>query len=121
MHDNIIIGTSSGGINYYKEGGVVISVKNRGSNLPELYELFQNYPNPFNSNTTIEFEIPQREKVLIEVFNLLGQRVNTLLDTEMERGRHKIDFNAGGLSSGVYFYTLRSGSFVETRKMLLIR
>ena len=85
------------------------------------YELYQNYPNPFNPVTIIQFEIPQKEKVLIEVFDLLGQRIKTLLNEEMEKGKHKINFNAFGLSSGIYFYRIRTKETTVTKKMVLLR
>lgn len=120
--DNLVLLTNvyGGGI-WILKNNLITSVMKNYSNQVNDFQLLQNYPNPFNPNTTIEFEIPQREKVKIEIFNVLGQRIATLLNAEMESGRHRINFNASGLSSGVYFYTLRSGSFVETRKMLLIR
>ncbi|MCH7770056.1 MAG: T9SS type A sorting domain-containing protein [Bacteroidetes bacterium] len=85
------------------------------------YELYQNYPNPFNPSTTIEFKIPQNEKVLIEVFDVLGQRVKVLLNEEMGKGKHKISFNAVGLSSGIYFYRIRTKETTVTKKMVLLR
>lgn len=85
------------------------------------YKLYQNYPNPFNPVTIIEFEIPQKEKVLIEVFDLLGQRIKILLNEEMEKGKHSINFNAFGLSSGIYFYRIRTKETTVTKKMVLLR
>lgn len=88
---------------------------------PSNYFLSQNYPNPFNPTTNIEFQIPRRELVTLRVFDLLGREVETLVNEVMEPGRYERVFNAEGLASGVYLYQLRSGSFVQTRKLLLLR
>ena len=85
------------------------------------FSLSQNYPNPFNPTTTITYEIPYREQVTLKVFNTLGQEVTTLVDEEKSQGRHKIEFDASGLSSGVYFYVLSTSDFVESKKMILMR
>jgi hypothetical protein len=83
--------------------------------------IFQNYPNPFNPITTIEFNIAQQGKVLIEVFDVLGQKIEVLLNETLERGKHKIIFNASGLSSGIYFYTINNGRSSITKKMVYLR
>ena len=92
--------------------------------IPQEYALKQNYPNPFNPGTTVEFSLPTDTKVVLRVFNLLGQEVATLVDGVLKAGRHQAVFNASGppeLASGVYFYTLQAGKFLLTRKMLLVR
>jgi hypothetical protein len=89
--------------------------------LPREYQLEQNYPNPMNPSTTINYTLPNRSHVTLTVFNTLGQSVSTLVNGEMEAGYHKVRFDASGLSSGVYFYRLRAGEFVETRTLLLIQ
>jgi photosystem II stability/assembly factor-like uncharacterized protein len=92
------------------------------------YKLEQNYPNPFNPTTAIGFGIPASPNpskggafMTLKVYDILGNEVKTLVNKEMEAGYHSIDFNASDLPSGVYFYQLRAGSFVETRKMILLR
>ncbi|HQI42065.1 MAG TPA: T9SS type A sorting domain-containing protein [Ignavibacteriaceae bacterium] len=85
------------------------------------FALFQNYPNPFNPTTTIRFALPVESRVKINIYNSLGQLVETLADKDMKSGYHEISFNASRLASGVYFYKLNSGNFVETRKMLLMK
>ncbi|GIK22812.1 MAG: hypothetical protein BroJett005_22260 [Ignavibacteriota bacterium] len=85
------------------------------------FALFQNYPNPFNPTTTIRFALPVESRVKINIYNSLGQLVETLADKDMKAGHHEINFNASRLASGVYFYKLTSGNFVETRKMLLMK
>ncbi len=88
----------------------------------DKYRLFQNYPNPFNPITTIEFSIAKREFVSVNVYDLLGSEVANLIKKELGQGTYSIEFSAsGGLSSGIYFYKIEAGSFVETKKMVLLR
>ena len=95
-----------------------ISVDN---NLVSSFELEQNYPNPFNPSTKIRFNIPMIEKVKIEVFNAVGNKVVTLLNELKEAGSHEIQLKAENWASGVYYYKISAGSFIQTKKMLLIR
>ena len=88
---------------------------------PTQYSLEQNYPNPFNPNTTIKFSIPRADNVKIKLFNLLGQEVETIIDETLEAGTHSINFNAQNINSGVYLYKIETGSYVQTRKMTLIK
>jgi glucuronoarabinoxylan endo-1,4-beta-xylanase len=88
---------------------------------PKRFSLAQNYPNPFNPTTTISFNLPSRVFVSIEVFDLLGREVATILSEEMNAGTHSRQWNAGTLASGVYFYRLQAGSFTETKRLILLR
>jgi methionine-rich copper-binding protein CopC len=97
-------------------------------NLPTEYALDQNYPNPFNPNTQIGLSLPSTGHVTLEVFNVLGQKVNTLLDREMAAGSHVVEWNGTSesgesVSSGVYFYRLTTDNrdFIETKKMMLLK
>jgi len=90
-------------------------------NQPVNYSLEQNYPNPFNPSTTIEFGIPQNGFVTLKIFNVLGKEVATLVNGQIEAGKHKVDFDATDLNSGVYFYRIESANFVETKKMILLK
>jgi len=85
------------------------------------YELSQNYPNPFNPTTTIEFSIPQSGVVNLVVYNILGEQVKTLINEERSAGKQSVQFNANNLASGIYFYKLQAGSFIETKKMILLK
>ena len=85
------------------------------------YNLLQNYPNPFNPTTKIKFKIPQSIKVKIEVFNLLGQSIVTLLNKKMPAGSHEIEFNAKNLPSNVYLYRIQTNEFQQVKKMILIK
>lgn len=88
---------------------------------PATYMLVQNYPNPFNPMTTIQFSIAQRSAVSLEVFNMLGQRVATLVNEERPAGSYSERFDGTRLASGVYLYRLKAGSFTTTQKMVLLR
>ncbi len=85
------------------------------------FSLNQNYPNPFNPSTKIKFGLPMSENVLVEVYNILGQKVVTLLNEEMTAGYHEIEFDGARLSSGVYFYKIKAGYFTDLKKMILLR
>ncbi|MCH8558186.1 MAG: T9SS type A sorting domain-containing protein [Balneolia bacterium] len=85
------------------------------------FTLEQNYPNPFNPTTTISFTLPEASPVTLEVFNMQGQRVATLLNTSMGAGLHNVSFDAASLSSGIYLYRLTAGSFSATNKMMLVK
>jgi hypothetical protein len=98
------------------------SVEQQQNNLyPDEYVLEQNYPNPFNPSTTIQFSLPKSGDVTLKIFNLLGEEVKTLVEEYREAGKHSVQFNASQLASGIYFYRLQAGSFVETKKMILLR
>lgn len=90
-------------------------------NMPAEFTLYQNYPNPFNPSTTINFALPVDGKVLLEVYNTIGEKVATLIDKEMNPGYHTIEFNADNLSSGVFIYRISAGNFIKSQKMLLLR
>jgi hypothetical protein len=89
--------------------------------VPVSFELYQNYPNPFNPSTKIAFALPKDARVKLEVFNVLGERVAVLKDEYMRAGVYTVEFNATGLSSGVYFYRLTADDFVATKKMVLMK
>jgi len=85
------------------------------------FALRQNYPNPFNPSTRIEFSVAKSTFAMVKVFNLLGEEVATLASQEFKPGHYTVDWNAGTAPSGIYFYRLTAGSFVDTKKMLLLR
>ena len=89
--------------------------------MPDEFALHQNYPNPFNPSTTICYALPNRSHVTLAVFNSLGQQVATLVEGEVEAGYHDVKLDASYLASGVYLYQLRAGTFVEVRKMILVK
>jgi len=100
---------------------IPVSVGSWGREIPSQPCLYQNYPNPFNPSTTIRYGVPERSHVTLTVFNTLGQQVATLVQGEQDAGYHEVQFIASSLSSGVYLYRMAAGSFVETRKLVLVR
>lgn len=97
----------------------VLSAENQ--NIPEGYALEQNYPNPFNPSTTINFKIAHASDVKLVVYNILGQKVATLLNSYLTAGTHAFQFNANNLSTGVYFYSIEAGDFRSHKKMILLK
>ena len=89
--------------------------------VPTKFELSQNYPNPFNPSTTIRFSLPKETQLKINIYNMLGELVETLAEGTYEAGYHKVTFNASSLPSGAYIYRIESVDFVQVRKMLLIK
>jgi len=87
----------------------------------ETYTLSQNYPNPFNPSTQIQFSIPKQTQVTLKIYNLIGQEVATLVNGVLDAGQHTVSFNASRLASGVYFYSIKAGSYTNTRSMMLLK
>jgi hypothetical protein len=88
---------------------------------PKESSLYQNYPNPFNPSTTIRYVVSDKSTVLLTVFNALGQQVALLQNGEQDAGFHEVQFDGSRLSSGVYFYRMTAGGFIQTRKLLLMK
>ena len=99
------------------------STEDFSKNLPINFSLSQNYPNPFNPATTIRYNIPTAIHVTLKVYDILGNAVQTLVNKEQQPGSYNVLFAAGSrrLASGVYFYRLQAGSFVNTKKMILLQ
>ncbi len=122
------VGVRPGSVYYYtieavnkdgrreKIGEISVSLE-----IPSKFALYQNYPNPFNPITTIEFDIPEKVRTELIIYDVLGKTVATLINEELEPGRYRINFNSGEIPSGVYFYTLKAGKFSQTRKMILTK
>jgi predicted esterase len=91
------------------------------SSLPEEYGLSQNYPNPFNPTTTIRYDLPAAQHVRLALFNALGQEIAMLLDEQQSRGHKEITFDGRNLPSGVYFYRIIAGPYMETKKLILLK
>lgn len=98
-----------------------VSVENISNEVPEKYSLSQNYPNPFNPATTIEFKISHSEFVKLNVYDMMGREVSSLVKQNMIPGSYKVKFDASKLTSGMYFYKLETSKFTETKKMVLIK
>jgi hypothetical protein len=89
--------------------------------VPAEFRLQQNHPNPFNPSTTIQFALPKQSKVVLKIYNLLGQEVATLVEKRLAAGQHEITFDASGLSSGIYVYRLAAGEFASVKRMTLVK
>jgi len=102
-------------------GNGILSGVDEPNNIPKKFCLYQNYPNPFNPSTKIRFDIPNKEFVNISVYDILGRKVEELINKEKPAGKYELNFDGGNLSSGVYFYKIKAGSFNKTNKFILLR
>ncbi len=100
---------------------VLVGVKEAPSVIPTVFALSQNYPNPFNPSTRIEFAVPKESRVRLEVYNMLGQKIATLVDEVRTAGNHAVQFDASGLASGLYFYKLSTNEVSFLKKMMLLK
>jgi flagellar hook assembly protein FlgD len=94
--------------------------------IPDVFALHQNYPNPFNPVTTIRFDVPQESHIRMDIYNILGQRVRTLVNSDMQAGYHTIRWNGTNdmgkpLSSGMYIYRIHSSEFTSVKKLVLMK
>ena len=97
------------------------SLEYTGNEIPEQFRLGQNYPNPFNPTTTIEFDLPAGSFVTLKIYSLQGKEVTTLISENLYPGTYQAEFTAGNLASGLYVYRLTAGSFLQTKKMSLVK
>ena len=111
---------------------VAINDEKNNNKIPKTFSLYQNYPNPFNPSTNIQYAISSRQFVTLKVYDIIGNELATLVSEEKPAGTYEVNFNTSSLpsrqagikhipSSGIYFYTLTAGSFVETKKMILMK
>jgi hypothetical protein len=122
----IVVGYATNSTPYYncfasKFNISTSSVHNDRNITTNRFTLYQNYPNPFNPTTVIKFEVPTEGFVNLKIFNSLGQEIALLINSRLSRGEHSFTWNAANYPSGIYFYRLQNNSFVETRKIVLIR
>lgn len=108
-----ILHTTNGGVSFVEEEEI--------DEVPTEFLLSQNYPNPFNPSTKIKYSAPQASNVVIKVFDILGNEIATLMDEEKSVGNYELTWNAENLPSGVYFYQIKAGTFIQTKKMLLLK
>ena len=102
------------------------AINNNNSGIPKKFALYQNYPNPFNASSNIKFDIPsnvkrQMSNVKIIIYDILGRRVETLVNEELKPGTYEISWDANNYPSGVYIYMLSAGDFSDTKKMILLK
>ena len=102
-------------INNYNVSGI-----NDDKFIPDEFSL-SNYPNPFNPTTTIVFELAKSGNVHLTVYDITGKEITTLIDGNIQRGSHEVIFDASNLATGIYFYQLKMGNFVKSKKMLLVK
>ena len=122
IENSIWIGGQRGALLSTKLDNILnVDQHNKSGIINKDFHLHQNYPNPFNPTTNIKFEIPSTKFVSIDVYDVLGNKIATLLNNEKKAGIYNISFNASNLSSGIYFYSLRTDDFVQTKKMILIK
>jgi hypothetical protein len=100
---------------------IVTDVDELAETLPQVFDLQQNYPNPFNPETVIRYQVPGVSEVSLRVYDLLGREVAVLVNEEKMPGMYSATWNAEGMASGIYFYTLRAGGTVFTKRMILLR
>jgi len=107
---------------YYKVVGSIINGEKKGYFGPPAYfALYQNYPNPFNPKTTISFDIPDPCLITLTVYDILGNKIEILLNEEKPEGSYEVEFEGNDLSSGIYFYKLSAESYSSTKKMILLK
>jgi polyhydroxybutyrate depolymerase len=120
-YPNRDINASAEIVSFFKNIYLAASLQTKGRYISNEFALKQNYPNPFNPRTNIQFSITKTEFVTMKIYNLLGQEVTTLVSEKLRAGEYQYSWDAGSLASGVYLYRLRTGEYVETMKMILIR
>ncbi|MCH7495283.1 MAG: T9SS type A sorting domain-containing protein, partial [Candidatus Marinimicrobia bacterium] len=105
----------------YVYSGIIVGIEDERKGLPAEFSLSQNYPNPFNPETVIEYSIPIRSDVKLTIYNLRGEEVAILINDAIPAGNHRVSWDASNVSSGIYFYRLKTDNFVQTRKMVLLK
>jgi len=89
--------------------------------LPRQFHLYNNFPNPFNSNTLLRFDVPEKQRIRIEVYNVVGKKMKTLVEKLYDAGTYELKLSTKNWSSGVYYYRMTAGDYHATRRMLLVR
>ncbi|MBK6771596.1 MAG: T9SS type A sorting domain-containing protein [Ignavibacteria bacterium] len=120
-NDSVVWASRGNGTIIHTVNGGQTDIKKLNSFQTANYKLYQNYPNPFNPTTNIEFAIPKDNFVSLKIYNLLGKEIMSLLNEFKQAGSYSVTFDAANYPSGVYYYKIKSGSFVQVRKMVLIR
>ena len=111
--------TNRDSINFYF--GSPLTGIQEGNEIPNAYSLSQNYPNPFNPTTTFKFSLPNAAQTKLVIYDLLGREVSVLVNAQLNAGNYKVVWDASNYSSGVYFYRIEAGSFVDVKKLVLMK
>jgi hypothetical protein len=109
------------GLAFCIEVDTTVGITDDQSHVPSAFELSQNYPNPFNAKTSIKYNLPRESNVTIEVYDIQGRKIETLISEKQAAGYYTVIWNAEDVSSGMYFYKIRTDEFEETQKMLLLK
>ncbi|MBK8553698.1 MAG: T9SS type A sorting domain-containing protein [Ignavibacteria bacterium] len=112
---------SNGAIFKTTTGGEPLGINYISSALPDRIYLYQNYPNPFNPSTKIKYELTGNEYVTLKIFDILGKLIKALVHEKQNAGTYETEFDASDMPSGIYFYTLNAGSYIETKRMVLLK
>lgn len=120
-NDSIGWATGSNGMVLYTTNGGLTFVNQISNNTPKSFELHQNYPNPFNPVTKINYALPNQRFVTLKIYDITGREIQTLVNEVKQAGYYTVDFNGSHLSSGVYFYKIKSSHFVSVKRMVLIK
>ena len=102
-------------------GNQTEKLRQYNTTLPDYFSISQNFPNPFNPMTIIKYELPENSRVQLKIYDILGKEVAELVNEDKPAGYHEVEFNASSLPSGIYFYRIQAGSFVDTKKMILMK
>jgi type IX secretion system substrate protein len=120
LNNFIFAGTQSNSV-YRRPVSDFIGIKQISQNIPDEFALLQNYPNPFNPNTLIDYSVAKAGNVTLEVYDISGKKIATLVNEDKAVGNYRVDFNASGFASGIYLYTLKADGVSLTKKMLLVK
>ena len=121
---NDSIGWSTGGLGQILKtttGGQYVGISFLNGEVPQQFKLRQNYPNPFNSQTKINFDIAEQGYFKLEIYDILGRKVNELFNNYLKKGLYQINYNAGDLSTGTYFYRLSTEKLMQVKKFIIIK
>ena len=121
LNSKLIVNNAGFGEYIFADDISIITSIESNKTLPKDFLLSQNYPNPFNPSTVISYQLPALSNVSLKVFDVLGREVVTLVNKEQPAGNYKVTFNASHLSSGIYFYVMRAGDFMQTKKLVLLK
>lgn len=119
--DIVACGSEAGHVVFYKSMITGISSDNIAKEIPKSFKLYQNYPNPFNPATTLRYALPETKHVQLVIYNIMGYVVDVLVDKPQQPGCYEVRWDGSAVASGIYFYRLQAGDFVETKKMILLR